>query len=223
MMLKKYSFLLLAAGIIALGLPAYPQMPPIAGQGTQAAWMMPGGMGSMLLPPLVGPDGTVYLVKTHVEAGPGGMMGGTAANVKAQLVAILAGSVSWTLDLDGWMISRPVLAPDGNILLSESFPPDFVFGLFGSQTNAQERNAKLLIITPLGNVAQIVAEAQVDTDALSAPGIVAMPDGSYQILATGFDMGGMMGALFENRVNSLQQISLFTFDSLGNLLSEVTP
>jgi hypothetical protein len=204
-------------------LPSYSQMSPTVGQSTQAAWMMPGGMGGLMFAPVVSPDGTTYLVKTQILAGAAGMMGGTAANLKTQLVAILAGSVSWTLDLDGWMISRPVLAPDGNILLSESFPPDFVFGLSGSQANGQDRNAKLLIITPMGNAAQIVAQTQVDTDALSAPGILPMPDGSYRILATGFDMGGMMSALFGGRLNSSQKTSLCMFDSTGNLLSEVAP
>lgn len=221
--MKTLSFAALIARGVIFVLPGYSQMAPSMGQGTQAAWMMPGGMGSMMLPPVVGPDGTVYLAKTQVGAGFGGMMGGTAVNVKTQLVAILAGSVSWTLDLDGWMVSRPVLTPDGKIVLSESFPPDFVFGLSGSQANAQDQNAKLLIITPMGNSAQIVAQTQVDTDALSAPGIVTMPDGSYQILATGFDMGGMMGALYSGRANTPQKNALCTFDSSGNLLSEVTP
>jgi hypothetical protein len=219
----KYSILLsIAAGVLVTVLPVYSQMPPTSGQLTQA-WMMPGGMGSMMAGPVVGPDGTVYLVKTNVAVGRGGMMGGTATNVKTQLVAVLAGSVSWTLDLDGWMISRLVLSPDGNIIMSESFPPDFVFGLAGSQANVQDRNAKLLIVTPMGNSAQILAQTPVDTDALSEPSIVTLPDGSYQILATGFDMGGMMDALFNGRANSQQRISLCTFDSKGNLLSEITP
>ena len=221
--MTRFSFLAIAVGLIGYTVPGYPQMAPVRGQGMQAAWMMPGGMGSMMQAPVVGPDGTIYILKTQVTAGASGMMGGTAANVNTQLVAMLAGSVSWTLNLDGWMVSKPVLTPDGNILLTESFPPDFVFGLSGSQTNAQDQNAKLLVITPMGNTAQIVAETLVDTDALSTPGIVALPNGSYEILVTGFDMGGMMGALFNGSFNSSQKISLCTFDPSGNLLSEVTP
>lgn len=190
------------------------------GSGT---WMMPGGMGSMMLGPVVGPDGTVYLLKSKVTPGPTGMMGGTAAGTKTQLVAVSAGAVAWTLDLDGWMVSRPVIAPDGKIVLSESFPPDFVFGLAGSQANTQDQEAKLLIITPAGNSAQITSQTNVDVDALSQPSIIAMPDGSYQILAVGFDMGGMMGAFFNGQANSSQQVSLYTFDSSGNLLNQFTP
>lgn len=218
----KYSSFLTLTAVLALAVgPIYSQMGPSFGM--QATWMMPGGMGSMMAGPAVGADGTVYMVKTNVGVGPTGMMGGTAANVKTQLVAILGGSVVWTLDLDGWMVSRPVIAPDGNIVLTESFPPDFVFGLSGSQASVQDRNAKLVVISATGGTAQIVAQTQVDTDALSQPSIVTMPDGSYQILATGFDMGGMMNAFFNGRASSTQKVALFTFDSLGNLLSEVTP
>ena len=184
--------------------------------------MMPGAMGSMMWGPVVGPDGTIYLLKAKVVPGTGGMMGGTAATSTTQLVAILAGAVSWTLDLDGWVISRPVVAPDGNILLTESFPPAFVFGLSGSQANAQERGASLVVITPTGNSARIAAQTQVDTDALSQPSVVTLPGGSYQILATGFDMGGMMDA-FNGRSGRAQQTSLYRFDSTGNLFSEMTP
>ena len=220
----KHSFpLAIAAAVFVTVLPIYSQMPPTLGQLTQGSWMMPGGMESMMRGPVVGPDGTVYLLKTNVTLGPGGMMGGTAANVKTQLVAISAGSVSWTLELDGWMVSRPVFAPDGNILLSESFPPDSAFGLAVPQVNVQDRDAKLLIITPTGSSAQISTQTQVDTDALSEPRIVTLTDGSYHILATGFDMGGMMDAFFNGRASSRQKISLYTFDALGNLLSEVTP
>jgi hypothetical protein len=199
------------------------QMPQVTQGMSTGSGMMPGGMGSMMFSPVVGPDGTVYLLKTKVTPGSAGMMGGTATAVKTQLVAIAAGSVVWTIDLDGWMISRPVITPDGNIVLTESFPPDFVFGLSGTQANSKDQNAKLLIIKPTANPPQIVAQKQVEVDALSQPAIVTLADGSYQILAQGFDMGGMMDAFYNGRSSTSQQQSLYLFDASANLLTEVTP
>ena len=70
------------------------------------------GMGAS--GPVVGPDGTAYALRKSVAST--GMMG-VATGAGTDLVAInpADGTARWTLRVNGYMLSEPILAPDGNI------------------------------------------------------------------------------------------------------------
>ena len=128
---------------------------------------MPGGlgagMGSMDFGPVVGSDGTAYVLRqTAVTAG-------SQQAFKNELVAInpVGGKVNWALQIDGTMISEPVLAKDGTILLTTSEPNMIA----GSTTTGPA----LLIIAPTATSARVQARVSINGDMLSVP--VMTPDG----------------------------------------------
>jgi outer membrane protein assembly factor BamB len=151
----------------------------MSGTGSSATTGMSGlggGMGVMANGPAVGPDGTAYVLRQTSTIG----MMGSQSSTKTELVAINPsnGKVNWALQVDGTMISTPVLAKDGTILLTTS-EPEMMTG--GTATAAPA----LLIIAPTATSARIQARVTIDSDLLSLP--VVTPDGQT-IYVMGTDM-----------------------------------
>jgi outer membrane protein assembly factor BamB len=134
------------------------------------------GMGNMMFGPAVGPDGTAYVLRQTVVTG----MMGSNSTVKNELVAINPsnGNVNWTLQIDGAMISGPVLAKDGTILLTTS-EPEMMTGTTASTSPA------LVIVAPTATSARVQARVPVASEMLSLP--VVTPDGQT-IYVVGTDM-----------------------------------
>jgi outer membrane protein assembly factor BamB len=124
----------------------------------------------------VGADGTAYVLRQTVVQG---MMGGSST-VKNELVAINPsnGNVNWALQIDGAMISGPVLAKDGTILLTTS-EPEMMTGAAAAASPA------LLIVAPSATSARVQARVPIASDVLSLP--VVTPDGQT-IYVVGTDM-----------------------------------
>ena len=136
---------------------------------------MGAGMGDMAAGPAVGTDGTAYVVReTAVPVG-------TQRTTQQQLVAInpADGKANWSLQIDGSMISQPVPAKDGTILLTTSEP--------NGGPNATVK-AALVIVAPAATSARVQARVPIGGDMLSAP--VMTPDGQT-IYVIAVDMPGM--------------------------------
>jgi outer membrane protein assembly factor BamB len=134
------------------------------------------GMATMASGPAVGPDGTAYVLR---QTAASGMMGSQSA-IKTELVAINPsnGKVNWALQIDGTMISTPVLAKDGTILLTTS-EPEMMTGTAAVTAPA------LVIVAPTATSARVQARVTIDSDMLSLP--VMTPDGQT-IYVVGTDM-----------------------------------
>ncbi len=135
---------------------------------------MNGPLGSMATGVVVGADGTAYVLRQAT------VTSGTQQTTQNQLVAVnpSTGQSSWSLPIDGTMISQPVMAKDGTILLTTSVP------------NRSTNTAKpaLVIVTPGASSASIKARTEIDADILSEP--VVTPDGQA-IYVIAVDMPGM--------------------------------
>jgi len=68
------------------------------------------GMGAF--GPVVGPDGTAYALRQSV-ANTGMMGAATAAGTDLVAINPADGTARWTLRVNGYMLSEPILAPDG--------------------------------------------------------------------------------------------------------------
>jgi outer membrane protein assembly factor BamB len=148
--------------------------------------------------PVVGPDGTVYAIRQ--TAGGMGMMGAVTKG-KTELVAVdpKDGSLRWTLQLDGYMFSEPVLTPDGNIVLTDSEPGmtfDWWNGMWGTSSRGDTgQHSRLLIINVSVNMARVAAQLEIDADMLSRPVVAVDSTGNYVIYVNSFDMGGQGGMM----------------------------
>jgi len=113
--------------------------------------------------PVVGSDGTAYVFRRSAST----MMG--QSTTKTELIAVnpSSGKINWSLQIDGTMVSEPVLAKDGSILVTTSAPA------IGSATSTAKPS--LLIIAPGTTSARVQARIPIDADVLSSP--VATPDG----------------------------------------------
>jgi outer membrane protein assembly factor BamB len=132
-------------------------------KGVGSTAMMSGlgaGMGSMVFSPTVASDGTAYVLRQTAQTG----MMGSAPSVKNELVAINPsnGKVNWALQIDGTMISAPVLAKDGTILLTAS-EPEMMTGISSATSPA------LVIVAPTSSSARVQARIPIDSDMLSLP------------------------------------------------------
>jgi outer membrane protein assembly factor BamB len=137
------------------------------------------GMGNMVFGPVVGADGTAYALRQTVTTG---LMTGTQS-LKTELIAIRPsnGNVNWALAIDGTMISGPVLAKDGTILLTTS-EPEMMTGSLSTASPA------LVIVAPAATTARVQARIPIASDMLSLP--VVTPDGQT-IYVIGTDMPDM--------------------------------
>lgn len=173
------SRLMLVAALVTAGFAQMRGAGNMGGRGAGTTTEMSGlgaGMGTMMFAPVVGADGTAYVVRQTVAAG---MMGSTST-VKNELVAINAsnGNVNWALQIDGTMISGPVLAKDGTILLTTS-EPEMMTGTAATSSPA------LVIVAPAATSAHVQARIPIASDMLSLP--VMTPDGQT-IYVIGTDM-----------------------------------
>jgi outer membrane protein assembly factor BamB len=103
------------------------------------------------------------------------------------------GTDRWTLPLNGYMFSAPVLAPDGNIFLTDSEPGtmfDWSSGTWvpGTRGNAGQKS-RLFVIAATPASAGIVAQVEIDVDLLSVPAIASDGAGGYLVYVNTFDMG----------------------------------
>lgn len=128
--------------------------------------------------PVVGADGTAYVLRRSVTT----MMGQSTAKTELIAVSPSSGKVNWALQIDGSMISEPVLAKDGSILVTTSEPA------MGSATSTVKPS--LLIIAPGTTSARVQAKIPIDADVLSSP--VATPDGqTIYVIASDMPTGMM--------------------------------
>jgi outer membrane protein assembly factor BamB len=155
---------------------------------------MGSGNGMMTSGPVVGPDGTAYVVR---QAGGTSqqMMGGTQQATKTELVALNPqnGNANWTQQIDGTMVSEPVLAKDGTIFLTTSEPSmnsdaEQGGGMHSSNNSTSNTKPALVIITATVTSARVLNRVEIDADVLSVPRIT--PDGqTIYVVAT--QMPGM--------------------------------
>lgn len=139
---------------------------------------MGAGMGNMASDLAIGNDGTAYVMRaTAVTAG-------NQQTIKRELLAVnpSSGNANWALQIDGTLVSEPVLAKDGTILLTTSEPR--------AAWNTAVKPA-LLIVAPAATSARVQARVLVDADFLSAP--VITPDGQT-IYVVAVDMPFMSGS-----------------------------
>lgn len=149
-----------------------------SGMGSGMQGGMGAGMGSMDSGPVVGTDGTAYVLRhTTVTTG-------SQRTTKNELVAInpSSGVANWALEIAGTMLSEPVLAKDGTILLTTSEPNMFA----GSTTTTKPA---LVIVAPAAASARVQARISIDSDMLSVP--VMTPD-SQTIYVVATDMPDMV-------------------------------
>ena len=170
---------ILPAALVTTGFAQMRGGGPMGGRGSGPTTGMSGlvaGMGNMTFGPAVGADGTAYVLRQTVA---GGMMGGNPA-VKNELVAINPsnGNVNWNLPIDGTMISGPILAKDGTILLTTS-EPQMMTGATAATLPA------LVIVAPTATSARVQTRVPIASDMLSLP--VVTPDGQT-IYVLGTDM-----------------------------------
>ena len=125
---------------------------------------MGAGMGSMDSGPVVGADGTAYVLRQTV------VTTGGQQTTRNELVAIhpSSGKVNWALEIAGTMISQPVLAKDGTILLTTSEPNVFA-------TSTTTTKPALVIVAQAATSARVQARITIDSEMLSLP--VMTPDG----------------------------------------------
>jgi len=105
------------------------------------------GMGAF--GPVVGPDGTAYALRQSV-ANTGMMGAATAAGTDLVAINPADGTARWTLRVNGYMLSEPILAPDGKIFLTDSEPGtmfDWTTGMWGPATRGDSsRKSRLIVI-----------------------------------------------------------------------------
>lgn len=188
-------------------------------QGIGSGMGMSGAMGAreMMEGPVIGPDGTIYVVRfAPTSAASQGMMDSAASQYELAALNPLNGSPKWKLAIAGTMISEPVLGKDGKIFMTAS---DFAMAgqgqsgtMMGSDDAAgSSGKSRLLIVTPYETTASISAAITVDSDVLSAPRIADDGSGSYVIYATGFEMGAGTGAIAGG------QKTLYAFTPAGSV------
>ena len=143
------------------------------------------GMGMMAAGPVVGSDGTAYVLR---EAAAASMpMGGGASTATRQLIAInpTTGAQNWSVSLTGTMLSVPVLGKGGTIYLTTSEPS------FMANAGAGGRSASLVIISSTATSAAVQNQISIPGDVLSAPQVT--PDGQT-VFVISTDMSQMLQA-----------------------------
>ena len=143
------------------------------------------GAGMMAAGPVVGPDGTAYVLRTTTAAATP-MGGGTSASTR-QLVAInpSTGAQSWSVTLTGTMLSVPVLGKGGAIYLTASEPS------FMTNAGTNGRTSTLIIVSATATSAAVQNQIAIPGDVLSAPQVT--PDGqTVYVIAS--DMSEMLAA-----------------------------
>ena len=182
---------------------------------------MGSGNGMMASGPVVGSDGTAY-VKRQAGGTSQQMMGGTQQATKTELVALNPqnGTTNWTLEINGAMISEPVLAKDGTIFLTTSEPgmnggTEQGGGMHSSNNSTSNTKPALVIITATVTSARVQNRVELDADVLSTPRIT--PDGqTVYVVAT--DMPDMTSNASTSTTGGS---TLYAFGPAGNLKFKV--
>lgn len=163
----------------------------MAGPGMTGPAMTNGGtfgmMNGMAGSPVVGADGTAYLVTYVPGSNPGAVP--SNASFQSKVVAVTSAGAVSSMTLSG-IVSRPAVS--GNLLIASASLPDFndytMFGSYGS--NAPSGQSVVYILSlPFSASARPVA-VSVDGSFVSAPVIDASRN---RVLVTTTDFGyGMM-------------------------------
>ena len=162
------------------------------------------GMGAS--GPVVAPDSTAYSLRQSTRTGMGMMSTGGGYELVA--ISPIDGSDRWKLQLSGYLFSQPVLAPDGNIFLTDSEPGmmfDFTSGMWGPTTRGDTaQKSQLIVISTTPGSARIVNQVEIDVDMLSQPVIASDGAGGYIVYVITFDMG-QPGAMMQSGNNAVER------------------
>jgi outer membrane protein assembly factor BamB len=163
-------------------------------------------MGEMMSGFVVGPDGTAYLLRTTTSTAAGS----TQQTRKAELIAVnpQTGRANWKLQIDGTMVSTPVLGKDGSIYLTTSELPML--------TTAVIRKPALVIVAPGATSARVQNRVEIASDLLSVPQI--SPDGQTVYVVT-TDMPEMGNGLMSTTM--AVDPTLYAFSPSGALKFKV--
>jgi len=182
---------------------------------------MGSGNGMMTSGPVVGSDGTAYVVR-QVGGTSQQMVGGTQQATKTELVALNPqnGTANWTLEIDGTMISEPVLAKDGTIFLTTSEPgmnggAEQGGGMHSSNNSTSNTKPALVIVTATVTSARVQNRVEIDADVLSAPRIT--PDGQTVYVAA----TQMPGMVSNASTSATGGSTLYAFGPTGSLKFKV--
>ncbi|MBF0537863.1 MAG: hypothetical protein HQL03_06370 [Nitrospirae bacterium] len=193
--MKKYRMLVAALVVILLTVTQVYAMGMGGGTGTGGGM----GMGSsdnfgmtngMSASPVVGGDGTAYLV-TYTTGATSGTGSGTFTST---LTALTAAGQRSSITLTGF-VSRPVLSPDGGLLVASTSMPDMTqYNMAGNyNTSATSKSTVYEVQLPMTQNSKPIA-VSLDGNFASVP---VFANGKIYVTTTDFG-GSMMGSTSTN-------------------------
>ena len=174
--------------------------------GGSLSGMMGGGSGLT-----IGPDGTLYLVRS--AAAP------SSQTVTTQLAAIdPGGNVKWTLPINSGTASQPALGSDGTLFVTTSDWLNWMFnwmynGIYSVSPAADPDAANLVVVRPGAASATVIATVPLAGHVASAPQIATDNAGGYVVYVVTAD--AMNGNGLNNSPNSGSY--LYAFSPTGAL------
>ncbi|MBF0345890.1 MAG: hypothetical protein HQL06_16885 [Nitrospirae bacterium] len=209
--MKRYQ-VLFAVLVLSLFLRAYYVHAMGMGGGMMGGNDNYGMMNGMSAAPVVGGDGTAYLLTYQGSAASGAGSG----SFKSTLTAITTAGQKSSITLTGF-VSRPVLSPDGGLLVASTSMPDMSqYNMMGYyNASGTSKSTVYAVQLPLTNDSRPLA-ISLDGNFASVP---VFANGKLYVVTTDFGGSMMGGGMMQNPQQGKSYLYIINLD--GTVVSKV--